>query len=147
LKEAFTYGLNPKMLFLVYAIMLYKTTIDTSGAACILLSDMQIIGLPALAVLISLPFLMGFATGIGMAFAGIAFPLLLPLISANLEFNNYALLLAYTSGELGVLLSPVHLCLIFSTEYFKANLAKVYRYIIPPLLAMGAIAVFVYCIA
>jgi len=147
LKEAFTYGLNPKMLFLVYAIMLYKTTIDTSGAACILLSDMQIIGLPALAVLISLPFLMGFATGIGMAFAGIAFPLLLPLISTNLKFNNYALLLAYTSGELGVLLSPVHLCLIFSTEYFKANLAKVYRYIIPPLLAMGAITVLVYCIA
>ena len=147
LKKAFNYGLDPKMLFLLYAIMLFKAAVETSGAAYTLYSDMQSIGLPASVVLAALPFLMGFATGIGMAFAGIAFPLLLPLIVTDSGINSYALLLAYTSGEVGVLLTPVHLCLIVSTEYFKAKLAGVYKYILPPLLAIEAIAVLIYHIA
>jgi len=45
------------------------------------------------------------------------------------------------------LLSPLHLCLILSTEYFKANLAKVYQYILPPSLLLEAIAVIIYLLA
>jgi len=146
-KKAFKLGLDPKILLLLYAVMLYKETIESSGAAYALLSDMQHIGLPALAVLAALPFLIGFATGITTAFVGIAFPLLVPFITPDLQLNSYALLLGYTSGVVGYLLSPAHLCLIFSTDYFKANLAKVYRYIVPPLLAIEAIAVFIYHIA
>ena len=146
LKKAFKYGLDPKILLLLYAVMLYKATIESSGTAYALLSDMESITLPALAILAALPFLMGFATGVSIAFVGIAFPLLVPFITPNLEVNSYALLLAYTSGMVGLLLSPIHLCLILSAEYFKANLAKVYRYILPPLLAIEAIAVFLYYI-
>jgi hypothetical protein len=108
---------------------------------------MQYIGLAALTVLVALPFLMGFATGIGMGFVGISLPLLVPFLTLGSELNSYALLLAYTSGMVGILLSPVHLCLILSAEYFKASLAKVYRYILPPLLAMEAVAVLIYYIA
>jgi hypothetical protein len=147
LKKAFKYGLDPKILLLMYAVMLYKATIESSGTACILFSDMQAIGLPALAILAVLPLLMGFATGVSMAYVGIVLPLLIPFIAPALELNSYALLLAYTSGEVGLLLSPVHLCLILSAEYFKANLAKVYKYLLPPLLAIEAIAVVIYYIA
>ena len=146
-KMALKYGLDPKILFLLYAIMLYKATIEGSDAAYALFSDMQNIGLPALTVLAALPFLMGFATGIGMGFVGISLPLLVPFLTLGSELNSYALLLAYTSGMVGLLLSPVHLCLILSTEYFKASLAKVYRYILPPLLAVQAIVIVIYCIA
>ncbi|GAH55733.1 unnamed protein product, partial [marine sediment metagenome] len=134
-------------LFLLYVIMLYKATIEGSGAAYTLFSDMQNIGLPALTVLAALPFLMGFATGIGMGFVGISLPLLVPFLTLGSGVNSYALLLAYTSGYVGVLLSPVHLCLILSAEYFKASLAKVYRYILPPLIAIEAVAVFIYYMA
>lgn len=147
LKKALKYGLDPKILFLLYAIMLYKATIEGSGAAYTLFSDMQNIGLPALTVLAALPFLMGFATGIGMGFVGISLPLLVPFLTLGSELNSYALLLAYTSGYVGVLLSPVHLCLILSAEYFKASLAKVYKYILPPLIAIEAVAVLIYYIA
>jgi hypothetical protein len=147
LKKALKYGVDPKMLLLLYAVMLYKATIEGSGTAYTLFSDMQSIGLPALAILVALPSLIGFATGTSIAFVGIAFPLLIPFITPGLEINSYALLLAYTSGIVGYLLSPVHLCLILSAEYFKANLAKVYRYILPPLLAIEAIAVFIYYMA
>ncbi len=146
-KMALKYGLDPKILFLLYAIMLYKAAIEGSDAAYALFSDMQNIGLAALTVLVALPFLMGFATGIGMGFVGISLPLLVPFLTLGSELNSYALLLAYTSGMVGILLSPVHLCLTLSAEYFKASLAKVYRYILPPLLAMEAVAVLIYYIA
>jgi len=144
LKKALKYGLDPRMLLLLYAVMLYKATIESSGTAYALISDMESIGLPAVAILVALPFLMGFATGIATAFVGISFPLLLPFIMPGGELNSHALLLAYTSGEMGLLLSPVHLCFVLSAEYFKANLAKVYRYTLPPLLAIEAIAVVMY---
>ena len=146
-KKALKFGLDPKMLLLLYAVMLYKAAIESSATAHILLSDMESIRLPALAIIMALPCLMGFATAISTAFIGISFPLLIPFITPGQELNSYALLLAYTSGWVGHLLSPVHLCLIFSAEDFKANLGKVYRYILPPLLAMQAIVVLIYYIA
>jgi len=147
LEKSLKYGLAPKMLFLLYSVMLYKAAIESSGAACALFSDMQHIGMPAVVILVALPLLTGFATGLSMGFVGITFPLLVPFMAADSGINSYALLLAYASGAAGYLLSPVHLCLILSTEYFQANLNKVYRYVLPPLLAVEAIAIAIYSIA
>jgi len=147
LKTALKYGADLQILFLLYAVMLFKATIEGAGAAYALFADMQHIGLPTLVLLAFLPFLTGFATGISMGFAGISLPLLVPFIALGSQFDGYALMLAYISGYVGVLLSPVHLCLILSTEYFKASLAGVYRLILPPLLAIEAVAVFIYYIA
>lgn len=147
LKTALKYGADLQILFLLYAVMLFKATIESAGAAYTLFTDMQYIGMPTPVLLAFLPFLMGFATGISMGFVGISLPLLVPFIALSSQVNSYALMLAYMSGYVGVLLSPLHLCLILSTEYFKASLAKVYRLILPPLLAIEAVVVFIYYIA
>jgi hypothetical protein len=144
LKKALKYGLDPKILFLLYAIMLYKATIEGSGSAYSLFSDMQSIGVPAFVILITLPFLIAMATGLSIAYAGIAFPLLVPFIASNIGMDGPALILAYTSGMVGLLLSPLHLCLILSAEYFKAELTKVYRYILPPVIVIETIALAAY---
>jgi hypothetical protein len=147
LNTALRYGADLRILFLLYAVMLFKGTIEAAGAAYTLFSDMQYIGLPTPVLLAFLPFLTGFATGISMGFVGISLPLLVPFIALGSQVSSYALILAYISGYVGVLLSPLHLCLILSTEYFKASLAKVYRLILPPLLAIEAVAVLIYYIA
>jgi integral membrane protein (TIGR00529 family) len=147
LKVALKYGVDLQILLLLYAVMLFKATIEGSGAAYALFSDMQHIGMAAPVLLAVLPFLMGFATGISMGFVGISLPLLVPFITLGSEVNSYALMLAYTSGYVGVLLSPLHLCLILSTEYFKASFAKVYKLILPPLLATEAVVLLIYYIA
>ena len=147
LKIALKYGADLQILFLLYAVMLFKATIEGAGAAYSLFSDMQHIGMPTPVLLAFLPFLMGFATGISMGFVGISLPLLVPFIALGSQVNSYALMLAYMSGYVGVLLSPVHLCLILSVEYFKASLARVYKLILPPLLAIEAVVVFIYYIA
>ncbi|UCH51870.1 MAG: DUF401 family protein, partial [Chloroflexota bacterium] len=146
LKKAFIYGLNPRVLLLLYGIMLYKATIESSGVAEILVSDMQAIGLPPSLMLVGLPLLMGLATGFGPAFVGLALPLLIPYIVVDSGINSGALILAYVSGMMGQLLSPMHLCFVLSAEYFKAALVKVYRYILPLALAMEVIVVLIYYI-
>ena len=147
LKVALKYGFDLQILFLLYSVMLFKATIESSGAAYALFSDMQYIGMPTSVLLALLPFLMGFATGISMGFVGISLPLLVPFITLGSEVNSCALILAYISGYVGVLLSPLHLCLILTIEYFKASFAKVYRLILPPLLGIEAVVVFIYYIA
>ncbi|MFH1031006.1 MAG: DUF401 family protein [Chloroflexota bacterium] len=146
LKKALKYGLNPKILLLLYAIMMYKAVIETSGAAGILINDMESIGLPPLLILVVLPFLMGWTAGLSNAFAGISFPLLVPYIGLGAGMNGSSLLLAYVSGMIGVLLSPLHLCFILSAEYFKTSLGSVYRYTIPLCMAMETIAVVIYLV-
>jgi integral membrane protein (TIGR00529 family) len=147
LRKAFKYGLDPKILFLLYAVMLYKSVIESSGATQTVFSNMQAMGMPALVILVTLPLLMGLATGLSIAFAGVAFPLLVPYFTSSSGINSPTLILAYVSGMIGMLLSPLHLCLILSAEYFKAKLAKVYKYILLPSLLLEAVAVIIYCIA
>ncbi|MFC2045739.1 DUF401 family protein [Chloroflexota bacterium] len=144
MKKALKYGLDPKILLLLYSVMLYKATIESSGAAEAVLMDMQTAGLPALVILVVLPFIMGFATGYGPAYAGVAFPLLVPYIALDTGINSSALLLAYASGLTGLLVSPVHLCLLLSVQYFKANFATVYKYVLPPVLAVEISIVLIY---
>ena len=147
LKKTLKYGLNPKILFMLYAIILYKATIDSSNAAGVLIENMQAIGLPDLVVLVALPLLIGVATGYSPAFAGVALPLLVPYIVTGSGINSPALLVAYVTGFMGVLLSPMHLCLILSTEYFKANLVHVYKYILPLCLGIETVVILIYLVA
>lgn len=144
MKKALKYGLDPKILLLLYSVMLYKATIESSGAAEAVLTDMQSAGLPSLVILVVLPFIMGFATGYSPAFAGVAFPLLVPYIALDTGINSGALLLAYASGLAGLLISPVHLCLLLSAQYFKANFVIVYKYILPTVLAVEISTILIY---
>ncbi len=136
MRKPLIYGLNPLILLLLVFIMLFKTTVENSGVAGKLVTDMQLIGLPPVFILAGLPFLMGLALGYAPAMVGIAFPLLISFIIEGGQIRSGSLIIAFTSGVVGQLLSPAHLCLILSTEYFKASLAKVYRYLLPLGLAL-----------
>jgi len=50
-------------------------------------------------------------------------------------------MLAYASGFVGCLLSPVHLCLVLSREYFRANLGRSYRLLALPCALIMLVAV------
>jgi hypothetical protein len=143
-KEAVRYALGGKILFLLFAVMLYKDLVGASGAAYSLFSDMQSAGIPPAAILIALPLLIGFAAGLSMAFVGIAFPLMLPFIITADGLDAYALFLAYVAGGLGYMISPLHLCLILSAEFFRARLGDVYRLMMPPLIAVIGVALLAY---
>ena len=143
-KQALKYGLGPKVLFLLYSVMLYKGIVEESGAAYALFTDMQALGMPPALILLALPALVGFATGLSMAFVGISFPLLLPFMSVAGDISGYALFLAYVAGGVGYMLSPLHLCLTLSSEFFGARLGDVYRLMALPLVGVLAVALIAF---
>jgi hypothetical protein len=95
-------------------------------------------GLPPLLIVTAIPFLAGVMTGLTVAFVGITFPILLPLMGSEVPSPGL-LALAFGSGFAGVMPSPVHLRLVLTREYFNADMAKVYhRLWVPSALVLAA---------
>ncbi len=135
------YGFTLDVVVLIFGVMLFKTTMESSGAVSALSRYLADLGIPALPVIVLLPFLSGILTGITVGFVGSTFPLLISL-AGGAHLNEMTL--AFASGFLGVLLSPVHLCLVLTREYFKADIWGIYRKIIPAGSIVMASAFVVY---
>ncbi|HIP89587.1 MAG TPA: TIGR00529 family membrane protein [Thermococcus paralvinellae] len=129
-KEIIKHGFQPGIIFLLLSVMYFKHLLEITNAVEALPKAILELKLPVIFVITLTPFIVGLMTGISFAYVGMAFPLLLPFFTG---FDKVAL--AYLSGYMGMLFSPVHLCLVFSAEYYKAELGKVYK----ELLAPGAI--------
>ena len=124
-------SISLKTIFLILGIMVFKKVLVTSGASAILPESLKAIGIPHYAILLVLPFIVGLMVGDTAGFVGITFPVLYPFMytgSVNLTLS----MLAFVGGYAGVLLSPTHLCLVLTGEYFGADLAKVYRMLLVP---------------
>jgi hypothetical protein len=91
---------------------------------------------PLLLLGMLLPMVTGLLTGLTAAFVGIAFPMVLSFFNAQTLPSVFPIL--YLSGFSGVLLSPMHLCFIFSCRFFEASFKKVYRLLIPATLMLFA---------
>ncbi|NJE86014.1 TIGR00529 family membrane protein [Thermococcus sp. CX2] len=131
LKEVIAHALQPKIIFLLVSVMYFKYVLEVTGAVEALPKAMLAMNLPVTLVLMVTPFVVGLMTGISFAYVGMAFPLLLPFFTS---FDRVAL--AYLSGYMGMLFSPVHLCFVFSAEYYGAELRKVYLRLLVPALAL-----------
>lgn len=146
-ERGLAYGFNLKIIFLLCAVMVFKSVVEASGAAESLLTEMQAGGMSPLIILVVLPMLIGLSTGLSSAMVGISIPLVTPFILAGGELNGLALMVAYGAGGMGYLLSPLHLCLVLSTEYFKARLISVYLYLLPLAAAVLAGLVVIYLLS
>lgn len=88
--------------------------------------------IPVEVVVAFLPFLAGLVTGIAIGFAGPAFPLVVGLVAVDPSISEAsALVLAFTMGYAGMMLSPLHLCYILTRRYFAAGLMPTYYYLVP----------------
>jgi integral membrane protein (TIGR00529 family) len=130
-----------ELCVLVIGIMVFGRMIEWSGAAEGMARSLQGAAVPVPVVVAVLPFLVGLLTGYTAAVIGTSFPLLLPLVqSAGGETILAYVMLGYGCGFVGVLLSPVHLCLVLSKDYFKADFGGVYRLLVAPCVCVLAAA-------
>jgi hypothetical protein len=132
------------MLLLIFGIMVFKGALVDSQAVFQIREEMVRYHIPILVVIVAMPFISGFITGIAIGFVGASFPLIIPLFAglSPLDFLAHASL-AYAAGYMGMMLSPVHVCLLVTRDYFKASLAASYRHLYKPVLAVMVIwAVF-----
>ena len=134
------HGFAPQVILLVAGVMLFKETLGASGAMANLSSIFLEKGLPLFPVLCILPFVCGLLTGHALAFVGASFPLILSIGGHELP----SIFLAFASGFLGVLLSPSHVCLALSREYFSADMAGIYRRIFPAACMLALVSLAEY---
>jgi len=135
-----------KMAYMVISILIFKGVIEDSHAVEAISNELLLLRVPLVLVTVILPFMVGLFTGITIAFVGSTFPILISLVHSlgEASFMQAYVMLALVSGFSGVLLSPLHLCLLLSNEYFGTTLGPVYRYLWLPCvcLLLSSIAYF-----
>jgi integral membrane protein (TIGR00529 family) len=136
------HGFSLDVILLILSVMLLKEAMESSGAVRNVSQFFILEGIPTLPILFILPFITGLLTGITVGFVGGTFPLIISVAGTSTSAISFA----FVSGYLGVLFSPVHICLVLTREYFRADLWKMYKMIIPAGLILLFIAVAEYMI-
>jgi len=121
LKDIIINDVDLGVVILIGSIMIFKRILQVSGGIEIIPEAFAKLGVHPFVVLFSIPFFIGIMTGIGTAAVGIGLPVLLPIIIQG-EPNLYYAMLAFTGSFVGVMISPMHLCLVVTRNYFKADM-------------------------
>ncbi|MCL6588606.1 MAG: DUF401 family protein [Firmicutes bacterium] len=142
LKKLWKESFNTAIVFLTAGILIFKEMLQVSGVVKWLPGYLHSAGIPDLLVVTCLTSFVGFATGMSQAYIGATFPLLTGIIGLGAAVKPGMLILAYISGFVGLMISPIHLCFVLTVDYYKADLLKVWRRIIlPELIILAAAAV------
>jgi len=138
---------NRKSLSVQYAVagvMVFKGMLERSDLLIFAGEELTSARIPVIVAVAALPFIAGMVTGLAIGFSGTAFPLVVGLVAARATGITQlsALPIAFGFGYMGMMLSPVHLCLVVTRKYFGAGSIKTYREYMP-----CVIATLVYSIA
>ncbi|MEN8906422.1 MAG: DUF401 family protein, partial [Clostridiales bacterium] len=68
-----------------------------------------------------IPFIGGVTSGISISFVSMTFPILIPM---GIQDNIWYCALAFVSGFIGVMITPLHLCGVLTAEYFKIGFGE-----------------------
>jgi len=136
LKEIVKNDIDLSVVILIASIMIFKRILQVSGGIEIIPEAFAKLGVHPFIVLFSIPFFIATMTGVGSAALGIGLPVLLPIIVQG-EPNLYYAMLAFAGSFAGVMISPMHLCLVVTKNYFKADMAKIYKMLTLPLIIIS----------
>lgn len=138
---------NRKMLMLVLtvaAVMCYGGAVKAAPPAVAGGQSVKLVaqmagelhdwGVPVLLVTALLPFLTGMTMGLAVGFVGASFPVVFQLLPPNapLSLRISFTVLAYGFGYVGMMLSPVHVCFMVTSEYFETPLVSCYKRLLGP---------------
>jgi uncharacterized protein len=140
--KGFIESLNVELLLTVAIVMGFKEVLESSHAVHSVSNFLLSSGIPLWLIAILVPLLVGLITGVTIAPIAVGFPILIPLFQDDSHFLNY-MVLAFASGISGDLLSPFHLCLILTRDYFRADLKGVYRFIWVPTASILGVALLI----
>lgn len=142
--SAIRHGLSLDVVLLILGVMLFKELMEKTGAVNNIGELLLSWGIPLMPLLVILPFISGLLTGVTVGFVSSTFPLLMHLMPG---FPIGAVSLAFASGFIGVLMSPVHVCLVLTREYFSADMWGIYRKILPACAILFGVAVIEYILS
>lgn len=122
------HALDKNLLWGVTAILFFQHILRQSGAIGDIAALLNQMAIPAAAIVGIIAFTGGMLTGTSQGFVALAFPFIGILAPGDLTLA----LVCFVMGTAGHMLSPAHLCLIVTLDYFKADFLKTLR----PVLAL-----------
>ena len=121
------------------ALLLRNVTL-ASGASEILGSALANTNLNEIIVLSIVPAVLGFLLGSPSG----AVALSVPILAETVTFIPKTASLLYISAYLGYLSTPTHLYLVFTAQYFRTSISKIYKYLIPSITVSIIAALITY---
>lgn len=137
-------GFSLKYIIMIVGIMVFREMLSASGLTGDLVDWIGARGISPRWLYAFLPLMAGFGSGIAVSMISLSFPVLIPLgLSADIPWVVAA---AFAIGAAGDMLTPLHICGVVSTEYFNADMSKVYAKValseLPIVIAAAAVLIF-----
>ncbi len=120
-------GFSPDLALAIIGIMAFYRIVESSGIGDALSEIFLGSFLPIPILIVVISFLLGLSMGHNLGAVGLSYSILASTIGANLPL----LVLLYTSSFLGYLISPIHLCVAVSFEFFDLDFVDFYKIYIP----------------
>ncbi|WP_461388600.1 DUF401 family protein [Desulfosporosinus fructosivorans] len=133
-----------RTLIMIWGIMLFKQVMETVGSFEELPALLGNLPVPEFLIFALIAFLLAFLTGQTGSYIGIAFPIVMAATGGNVSVP--LVVLVFMAGSAGTMLSPMHLCLSLTIEYFKCDLNKVLGMLVIPESILVGTAIVSYLI-
>lgn len=134
-------GATFKLIAVIVGIRVFSSLLGAAGVAAAAAGELASAGIPTVVAIAALPFVAGLVTGVGFGYVGLAFPIVLGLVPAGGSFpREAAIVLAGAFGYVGMMLSPLHVCMVVSAEHFGVGLAATIRRFAAPLAVFAVVA-------
>ncbi|MHC4480971.1 MAG: DUF401 family protein [Planctomycetota bacterium] len=139
------------MAAVVAAVLVYGAFIEADlpgGPSLVgqMSAEMAEWGIPLMPIIMLLPLVSGLATGVTVACVGASFPIVIDLLGDSPSTSTLlsTTVLAYGCGYMGMLLSPVHVCLVVTGEHFGTGVLRIAAGLLRPAAVVLALAVLMH---
>lgn len=119
-KSVFTESLDKKLFFNVVCILYFIQLLTVIGTLDEIVSVFNNSSLPQAVIIACLSFIFGVMTGMGQGYIAIVMPIVALMTPGNIVLVGIAMVY----GMAGQMVTPTHLCILVTVEYFKCRLWK-----------------------
>lgn len=120
IKEVFIGAIEVKLFRDVFCIFFFIALLDVTGVMPQIVDTITHAPLPTQWIIAILSFIVGMLTGMSQGHVAIVMPLVAAIAPGNMDLLSIALV----CGVGGQMVTPTHLCLVITLNYFKANFFK-----------------------
>lgn len=136
IKKMLIEALDLKLIFGVISILLFQNILITTSTLTAAVEYFKAANLPLPIMTSIIAFIVGILTGASQGYVAIVFPIVAALAPGDINM----IILAYFMGFTGQMITPTHLCIIVTMDYFKADFLKSLK----PVLVMQSIMVLIF---
>ena len=119
-KSVFTESLDKKLFFNVVCILYFIQLLTVIGTLDEIVNVFNNSALPQAVIVACLSFIFGVMTGMGQGYIAIVMPIVALMAPGNIVLVGIAMVY----GMAGQMVTPTHLCILVTVEYFRSRLWK-----------------------